>query len=353
MQAGLERLEVEGVGGLGVDRAEGFHGVLLRSVAAMWGCTAMVGAARASGTGHASRAGHGHPTMASGSERRRGATVSDVPGAFWNEAMETLSPIDAAPHRERAARRADRLRPRDEPVLPGQARRGRRQARPDPHASTTSPASRSWRSARSPNRRQAARSSASTSARRSSGSSASRRTGGTTGQPMRIGLTRRDIADYGEIGRGGALDDGLPARRHRLRMHELQPLLGRSQRPPDLRDARRRDDPVRRRPQRAAADDDGRAHRRRSGSGRRRRTPSASPRWRARSASSRARSACDGLLLGRGGAPGARLSRAHRGASGEWSRATSTGPVSSGSTRANATSGPGSTGAGRASPSSS
>ena len=33
--------------------------------------------------------------------------------------------------------------------------------------------------------------------RRSSGS---RRTGGTTGQPMRIGLTRRDIADYGEMG---------------------------------------------------------------------------------------------------------------------------------------------------------
>ena len=33
--------------------------------------------------------------MTGGPERRRGATVSDVPGAFWNEAMETLSPVDA------------------------------------------------------------------------------------------------------------------------------------------------------------------------------------------------------------------------------------------------------------------
>ena len=52
-------------------------------------------------------------------------------------------------------------------------------------------------------------------------------TGGTTGRPMRIGLTRRDIADYGQMGAAGAVGDGLPARRHRVRVHELQPVLGR------------------------------------------------------------------------------------------------------------------------------
>ena len=85
----------------------------------------------------------------------------------------------------------------------------------------------------------------------------------------------------------GPVGDGLPAGRDRLRVHELQPVLGRSQRPPDVRDAGRRDDPVRCRPVGAAADDDGAASAIRSASGPRRRTRSAWPRSPATWASSR------------------------------------------------------------------
>ena len=97
-------------------------------------------------------------------------------------------------------------------------------------------------------------------------------------------------------GRPGAVGDGLPAGRHRVRVHELQPVRGRPLRPPDVRDPGRGDHPVRRRAQRAPADDDGRARRTRSASGRRRRTRCASPRWPANSASSRGRSASGGAI---------------------------------------------------------
>ncbi len=65
-------------------------------------------------------------------------------------------------------------------------------------------------------------------------------------------------------GRPGPVDDGLSAGRDRVRVHELQPLRRWPVRPPDVRDPRRGDGPVRCRSQRAPADDDGRA----GGSGR-------------------------------------------------------------------------------------
>ena len=103
-------------------------------------------------------------------------------------------------------------------------------------------------------------------------------------------------------------------------------------RPPDVRDARRGDHPVRGRSQRAPADDDGRAARpgrhlgdavvrRAAGRGRR---PA-----RHRAALGRP---AQGLLLGRGRAPGARAIASGSRRPGAWSPATSTGPASSAST---------------------
>ena len=136
----------------------------------------------------------------------------------------------------------------------------------------------------------------------------------------RAAADRLDAPRPGDLRRDGrprALGDGLPAGRRRVHVHELQPLHGRPERPPDVRDGGRRDDSVRRRRHRAAAADDGRDRGAegdlgdavlrgaagRGGGG-----------ARARAAGDRA---ARRVLLGRGRPAGARLPRPDRGAVGD------------------------------------
>ena len=86
-------------------------------------------------------------------------------------------------------------------------------------------------------------------------------TGGTTGQPMRIGLTRRDIADYGEMGARGVVGDGLSPGEIVFECMNYNLYSGGLSDHLTFETRRRGDHPVRRRSQRAAAHDDGR-HRR-------------------------------------------------------------------------------------------
>ena len=266
--------------------------------------------------------------------------MAAMPDRFWNERDRDADAGRDPPARERAPRRADRLGLRHEPVLPGQAGRRGRPRRRDPARGgpRPDPADGEGRDRRLAGGRHAARRQPVRAARHDRPDPGhgrhDRPADAHRAHPPRHRRLRRD-------GRPGAVGDGLPARRHRVRVHELQPLRGRPVRPPDVRDARRGDHPVRGRAQRAAADDDGRARPTRSASGRRRPTRFASPRWPPSSASSRATSAF-GEAISRA-RPGSR-SRAIASASrrpGAWSRATSTGPASSGSTPANATSGDG------------
>ena len=180
---------------------------------------------------------------------------------FWNEAIETMSAPDV--RRLEDDRLAEQIA-YDYATSPFYRDAARRRRRPPGRTSgtaRTSSGSRSWRRPRSPSRRRAATLLGVNQCAPLDGIVRIQATGGTTGQPMRIGLTRRDIADYGEMGARALWTMGCRPGDDRLRVHELQPLLGRPQRPPDVRDARRGDHPVRRRSQRAAADDDGR-HRR-------------------------------------------------------------------------------------------
>ena len=104
------------------------------------------------------------------------------------------------PARGRAPRRADRLR------LRARAPSSARSSTPPASARTTSatsrtwPASRSWRRPRSPSRRPDGELLGVNQCAPLERIVRIQATGGTTGQPMRIGLTRRDIADYGEMG---------------------------------------------------------------------------------------------------------------------------------------------------------
>ena len=237
-----------------------------------------------------------------------------MPDRYWNDALETLAPAELRRLEDERLVEQIAYDVRDQPVLPGPARRRRRPARRDPPRRGSRRASRSWRRRTSPIRRPTARCSASTSAPRSVRIVRIQATGGTTGQPMRIGLTRRDIADYGQMGARALWAMGCRPGRHRVRVHELQPVLGWPDRPPDLRDrsARRRS---------------------RSGSGHSERlltmmaglrdpvgiwaTPSYAVRLaevarRARDRAALGRAA-PGLLLGRGRAAGPGLSRADRG----------------------------------------
>ena len=181
-------------------------------------------------------------------------------GTFWNEGIETMSAPERATSGGRPARRADRLRLRDQPVL---SRRGSTppasgRRHPAPRGPRADPVHGEDRDRRVAGGRRAPRRQPVRADRRDRPDPGDRR------HDRPADADRADAARHRRLrrdGRAGAVGDGLPAGRHRVRVHELQPLLRRPQRPPDVRDARRGDDPVRCRSERAAAHDDGR-HRR-------------------------------------------------------------------------------------------
>jgi phenylacetate-CoA ligase len=137
--------------------------------------------------------------MTGGPERKCGATVSSVPGAFWNEATETLSPADArrlengrlveqiaydhatspffrAKLDGAGVRPEDIRRVEDLERIPFMEKGAIAESQVDGDLLGVNQCAPLERIVRI------------------------QATGGTTGQPMRIGLTRRDIADYGEMG---------------------------------------------------------------------------------------------------------------------------------------------------------